>query len=125
MFPKTSKTENKNDATKALAALVYFKMCREFMGMATQFEAVAAFGINQRRLSEVLHGQKYLGGKQKVNVKGTEEDLLQVASEGNEEEEENEEKKKQNPKRKITDDDEEDDPEGENQPKSFTMKPPT
>ena len=62
----------------------------------------------------------------KVNVKGTEEELLEVAIEGNEEEEEeDEEKNKQNPKRKITDDDEDDDPEGENQPKSFTMKPPT
>ena len=55
--------EDANDVTYALAALVYFKLKQQLLGGAKQFEVAAKYKINQKNLSEILHGKKYLVGK--------------------------------------------------------------
>ena len=90
-----------------MAALI-FKLRKEFIGSATQFEAGATFRVNQKWLSEVLHGKKYLGGKQKPpSGKGTKSDPLQIGSEKEETEETETQEVKQGAKHKPDDNDDE------------------
>ena len=73
-FPHPAKVKDENDITRALAALVYFKLHQQIIGSAKQFEAVAHYIVNQKRLSKIIHRKKYFGGKQKCKGKGTEDD---------------------------------------------------
>ena len=74
-FPCPVSLKDENDITRALAALVYFKLCQQIIGGAKQFEAAARYSVNQKKLSEVIHGKKYLGGKQrKRKATGTKEE---------------------------------------------------
>ena len=115
-FPRPDRVKNENDATKVLAAL-------EFVGSTTQFEAAVAFGVNQKRLSEVLHRKKYLGGKQKPPTgKGTQSDPLQLGSK--KEEAETQEEKWATKCKPDDDDNEDEDDDFETLgQKDFSMKP--
>ena len=93
-----SRVEDASDVTCALAALVYFKLKQQLLGGAKQFEVVAIYKINQKWLSEILHGKKYLGGKQakhrasgtKDNPKVVDDESKEKAEEEKEEDEEEE-----------------------------------
>ena len=64
-FPWPSRIEDANDGTCALAALAYFKLKQQVLGGTEQFEAAARYKVTQKNLIGILHGKKYLGGKQK------------------------------------------------------------
>ena len=63
-FPSPARLKDENDITRALVALVYFKLHQQTIGGAKQFEAAACYNMNQKILS-VIHGKKYLGWKTK------------------------------------------------------------
>ena len=118
---------HENDITRALAALMYFKLHQQIIGSAKQFKAVAHYSVNQKRLSEVIHGKKYLRKKQKHKGKGTEDDpeILhkeeELEEEGEEEEEITKEGDIEDRKRKRIDDDNKDD-DFTQAPKKFSTK---
>ena len=126
-FPSPARLKDENDITRALAALVYFKLCQQTIGGTKQFEVAAHYNMNQKRLSEVIHSKKYLGGKQKkqkgAGTKGDPEIIDEEDEEEEEEEEEAEGAETESRKRKRT---EEDDDDGDfMQPtKKFSTKDP-
>ena len=52
------------NVTHALVALVYFKLKQQLLEGAKQFKVAVRYKVPQKCLSEILHGNKYLGGKQ-------------------------------------------------------------
>ena len=78
-------------------ALSYFKLKQQILGGAKQFEAAARYKVTQKHFSEILHGKKSLGAKQKQHrASGTKGDPELIedddkGEEGKEEEEETEE----------------------------------
>ena len=64
-FPHQARLKDENNITRALAVLVFFKLCQQIIRGAKQFEAAAHYSVNQKRLSKVIHRKKYLRGKQK------------------------------------------------------------
>ena len=74
-FPWSSKIEDANNVTHLLAALASFKLKQQVLEGTKQFEAAARYKVTQKHLSEILHGKKYLGGKQKQQrATGTKDD---------------------------------------------------
>ena len=131
-FPSPARLKDENDITRALAALVYFKLCQQTIGGTKQFEVAAHYNMNQKRLSEVIHSKKYLGGKQKkqkgAGTKGDpeiidEEDEEEEEEEG-EEEEEAEGAETGSGKRKRTEVDDDDDDNFVQPTKKFSTKDP-
>lgn len=86
-FPVPSRLKNANDLTKGLAATVYYKLKQQIFCWAKQFEAAAHYGVNQKWLSELLHGRKYLGGKQCI-LRGMKENPEVIEDEEEEEDDE-------------------------------------
>ena len=114
-----SKIEDANNVTHVLAALAYFKLKQQVLGGTKQFEVAARYKVTQKHLSEILHGKKYLGGKQKqYRATGTKDDPELIDNDDKKEEEKEEqeeteemEEQAENPssKWKQDEDDDEDD----------------
>ena len=49
-----------------LTATIYFRLKQQIFGNGKQFQAARRYGITAKCLSELLHGRKYLGGKQQA-----------------------------------------------------------
>ena len=128
-FPIPFKVEDTNDMTHALAALVYFKLKQELLRGAKQFEVAVRYKINQKCLREILHGKKYLGGKQKKHrASGTKGDTKLIEDEDKEGEEEEEpegrvEQGEVSSQKQKFDDDNDNDDVFEGTTKEFTTKP--
>ena len=115
-FCSPARLKDENNITRALVALVYFKLHQQTIGGAKQFEAAAHYNVNQKRLSEVIHGKKYLGGEQKKQkTAGTKSGPELIDKDDKEEEEEEQEEEEaegaetESRKRKRTEDDDNDD----------------
>ena len=70
----------------------YFKLHQQIISGAKQFEAAAHYNMNQNRLSEVIHGKKYLDDKQKKQKAAGMKSNPEVIDEEEQEEQEQEEK---------------------------------
>lgn len=79
-FPIPSRLKDKYDITKALAALMYFKLRKAIFSNANKFESAHRYGVNPKWLSEIIHGRKYMGGKQRKRS-GTKEHPLEIKDE--------------------------------------------
>lgn len=83
-FPKPTSLKDENDLTHILAALIYFKLRKALLTGTTQLETVNRYGVNPKRLSEVLHSKKYLGEKQRKST-GRVDDPVAIEEEEEEE----------------------------------------
>ena len=73
-FPKTSKYQRCKWCDSCISSIGVFKL-KQQLGGAKQFKAESRYKINQKCLSEILHGKKYLGRKQKKHrASGTKDD---------------------------------------------------
>ena len=129
-FPRLSKVEDTNDMIRALATLVYFKLKQQLLREAKQFEAAARYKINQKCLSEILHGKKCLGGggteeMQSIKDQGRSKLIEDKDKEGKEEEEREgpEEQGEVSSQKQKSDDDDNNDDVFEGTTKEFTTKP--
>ena len=59
------RNEPKNNPTRLLAAVTYFKLKRLFLGEGTMRETEEKFQVHSKQLSKLLSGKRYLGGKDK------------------------------------------------------------
>ena len=59
------RNEPKNNPTRLLAVVTYFKLRRLFLGEGTMRETEERFQVHSKQLSKLLSGKRYLGGKDK------------------------------------------------------------
>ena len=67
------KHEPRNGPTRILTAAVWLKLSRKYFNEGTAKEACERFLVRAKQLSQVLTGQKYLGGTQAHKRKTTDE----------------------------------------------------
>ena len=59
------RNEPKNNPTRLLVVVTYFKLRRLFLGEGTMRETEERFQVHSKQLSKLLSGKRYLGGKDK------------------------------------------------------------
>ena len=67
------KHKPRNGPTRILTAAVWLKLSRKYFNEGTAKEACKRFLVRAKQLSQVLTGQKYLGGTQAHKRKTTDE----------------------------------------------------
>ena len=56
------KREPKNNLTRLLTAVIYFKLKRKFLNTGTQKECMDLFAVNEKQMSKLITGRHYKGG---------------------------------------------------------------